>query len=281
MKTNAIIRICIYSVLILLLLGILAAVLSFTGSYNRWNDDVTYLSDSDMAEFAAGDVRNIQIEWAAGDITVQPGDTDVILVSESRKDKTPPMVCSLNNGSLDVAFSETKFTLGFGFGRRNMGSKDLTITVPRDFDLRVLEMDIASSKVTISDMTIDKLDFDGADVRCDIQNCTVGSLDMDGASCKAFFDGSLDTLDCDGASTGFEGIFHNEPSSMDFDGMSNDVTITLPEGCGFTATVDGMSSHFTADQQVSLNNGSYVHGNGRCKIDMDGMSGNLTIHQGK
>ena len=52
-----------------------------------------------------------------------------------------------------------------------------------------------------------------------------------------------------------------------------------PDFAGFTVTMDAMSSDFITDFDTTVRNGSYVCGDGHCRIDMDAMSGDVYIRR--
>ncbi|MDO5401120.1 MAG: DUF4097 family beta strand repeat-containing protein [Eubacteriales bacterium] len=284
MKNNAIIRICIYSLLLLLLLAVLLWGLNGFSLFHHWveggpDSHAEYAPQrldgtSDAATFSPAEVSALDIDWAAGDICIQKDDTDLIRIAEDSAGGAEPMSVTLKSGDLHIEYAQRR-NRWFGFG--SMTDKNLTITVPRDFDLSELDLDVASCNVTVSDMTIGELDFDGADGDLILEGCTIGELDFDGASGDVVFTGSLDVLDMDGASTDFEGIFTNCPAVLTMDGMSGKLDVTLPRDSGFTAKVDGMSCNFESDLPVKTQNGAYVCGDGRCKITAEGMSMDVTV----
>lgn len=285
MKRNAIIRIVIYSLLLLLLVGVAVGMFGFRFAWDwtyrdRWEQTRTEQRPAagDMT-FDPSEISRIQVEWALGDIIVCPGGANEITVCETGEQGAEPMVLTRKGDQLDIQFSRTGVNVGFGI--RNPGAKDLIITVPQDWVCRELEFDVAKGLVKLQDLKITELDFDGAAVDFEIEGCTVGSMDVDTASGDVRFAGSLDNLDFDGASGNFKGVFQNVPRSLIMDGMSCKMDITLPEDAGFTATVEGLSGRFTSDYATTTVNGAHVYGNGGCRIQLEGMSGDLVIRKGQ
>lgn len=234
-------------------------------------------------EVPVGQISKLDIEWAAGDVTIRRGNTgSSIRVKEDRPDNAKPMVCEVKEGKkLNIQFQKSAgFNINFGinFGS-GVSSKDLTVTVPMDFDLRDLEIDMASGTVEVQGLTIDEIELDCADVECILEDCTVRSLDVDTASGDITFTGSLDEAELDSASSDFVGVFTNTPRSIDMDGMSGALDITLPEDGGFSAKIDGMSCTFHSDFPTSTVNGAYTYGSGACRITVDGMSSDVTIRK--
>ena len=290
MKTNAIIRIVIWSLVLVILVGILGSFVSHSALSNlrrahsgstQEEAPVQALPNENTLTLAPDAIREIKIEWVAGDIIIQPMDTDVITVSESDiSDPRYTMVWQDRGEKLEIHFCEDSITVGFGVNLDEEISKDLYIYVPRDWMCDSLEIDAASATVEINDLTIRELDFDGASGTCNLENCIITDLDIDTASGDVRFSGSLTTLDFDAASASFIGEFVNTPSRIDMDGMSGDLDIALPEDTGFTVIMDGLSSHFSSEFQTGHRNGTEVYGDGRCRINVDGMSCDVTIRKG-
>ncbi len=222
-------------------------------------------------------IREIKIEWISGSVTVEPGDVQEITFLESGNgtDKYE-MVWKQSGDELVIQYSKDSSIAGFGlhFGD---GSKDLTVTVPRGWVCDSLELDTASTDLTVRDMIIREVEIDSASGTAKFENCTVSSLDVDTASGDVTFSGSLNELDFEAASASFTGVLENVPDQVNMDSMSGDLTLTLPEDAGFTVSLDAMSSDFFSDFPTVKKNKSYVCGDGHCKIDVDAMSGDVSI----
>ena len=222
-------------------------------------------------------IREIKIEWISGSVTVEPGDVQEITFLESGNgtDKYE-MVWKQSGDELVIQYSKDSSIAGFGlhFGD---GSKDLTVTVPRGWVCDSLELDTASTDLTVRDMIIREMEIDSASGTAKFENCTVSSLDVDTASGDATFSGSLNELDFEAASASFTGVLENVPDKVKMDSMSGGLTLTLPEDAGFTVSLDAMSSDFSSDFPTVKKNKSYVCGDGHCKIDVDAMSGDVSI----
>lgn len=222
-------------------------------------------------------IREIKIEWISGSVTVEPGDVQEITFLESGNgtDKYE-MVWKQSGDELVIQYSKDSSIAGFGlhFGD---GSKDLTVTVPRGWVCDSLELDTASTDLTVRDMIIREMEIDSASGTAKFENCTVSSLDVDTASGDVTFSGSLNELDFEAASASFTGVLENIPDKVKMDSMSGGLTLTLPEDAGFTVSLDAMSSDFSSDFPTVKKNKSYVCGDGHCKIDVDAMSGDVSI----
>ena len=190
------------------------------------------------------------------------------------------MVWKVRDGKLAIQYAENKkFSLGIGIQLDEI-IKDLIIEVPTDWQCDSLEVTAATASLEVSNLTIREMEFDGASGICVFDNCNVEKLDLDTASGDVRFTGSLQQMDCDAASADIVLELTNVPRSLDMDTASGDLDVTLPADAGFTVTLDAMSSDFESDFETTSRNGSHVAGNGRCRIDVDAMSGDVIIRKG-
>lgn len=320
MKTNAIIRIVIFSLIIIILACVLVGGIAWQrfgksplihhpktvptvptvgeglspaavpttvpGSLEHHQEDISHSqqhhSDSHMStQNAAGNTRQLSIDWPAGAITIQPGDTDEILCEESGDfDDKYAMTVKTSGDKLSIQYCKDDSLLNWFLSPGNNLRKDLTVTVPRDWICHELELDVASADVDIRDMTIQEFEFDGASGECTLTNCAVGEMSLETASGDIVFSGTLDKLDCDSASAKIQLELKNSPQSIDIDSASGSLTLTLPEDCGFTVSLDALSGRFVSEFPTTARDGRHIYGDGSCKINMDSASGGVTIRKG-
>ena len=302
MKTNAIIRIVLFSLIILVLVSILVGGIAlreygFSRAFrlHRGAEDVSALSTESAehhtednthnshssAQPVSGKIQDISIDWASGTITIRPGDTDEILYEEAGNfDSAYAMVAKVSGSKLTIQYCKDSSILKGGFSFGGSLHKDLTITVPRNWVCRELEIDVASADLDIRELTIQEFDFDSASGKCALTDCAVGELSLDTASGDVTVSGTLDTLDCDSASAKLQLDLKNTPRSIDVDTASGSLTMTLPSDCGFTVSLDALSGRFSSDFATTTQNGHHIYGDGSCKINVNSMSGNVTIRKG-
>ena len=304
MKTNAIIRIVLFSLVIVVLAGILVGGIAWQNRGYGWislldhhtedvsptaaehHEDVSHTKGEDhdhisSAQSTSEKIDRLSIDWASGSITIQPGDTDEILYEETGDfDSANAMVAKVSGSKLTIQYCKDGSFLKGGFSFGGSLHKDLTITVPRDWVCRELEIDVASADLDIRDLTIHEFDFDGASGRCTLTNCAVGEMSLDTASGDVTFSGTLDTLDCDSASAKLQLELRNTPRSIDMDTASGSLTMVLPEDCGFTVSLDALSGRFSSDFATTTQNGHHIYGDGSCKINVSSMSGGVNVRKG-
>ena len=285
MKKNAIVRIVIWSIVILVLVGILIAGISLNLFTIRHTAGTTVVEnvvvDGEAVSEVPVTVRDICIDWAAGSITIAPGDVDTITFSETPvsniKDK---MVWDWTGEKLTIQCSEDTFS-GVGIHVGDYKEKDLTIVVPADWTGNSLEVNAASAKLEVSNLTFREVEIDTASGECRFDSCTVDDLDIDTASGDIRFSGNLRELDCEAASASFVGVLDTVPSRISMDSMSGNLDLTLPENAGFTIDLDAMSSDFSSDFPTVKKDGCHVSGDGACKISVNAMSGDVILRSHK
>lgn len=228
----------------------------------------------------AASIRDIEIEWAAGSIRILPKDITEIRISEQGVNQSEkPMVWKVRDGKLAIQYAENKkISLGIGIQWDDI-IKDLIIEVPKDWQCDSLEVTAAAASLEVKELTIREMEFDGASGSCVFDSCTVETLDLDTASGNVHFTGSLQQMECDAASADIVLELTNVPRSLDMDTASGDLDVTLPADAGFTVTLDTLSGDFESDFETTMRAGSYVAGNGHCRIDVDAMSGDVTIRK--
>ena len=277
MKRNAIFRIVLFSLAIVILSGILLAGL-LAGQF-MFNTE-TFVGETiiEMSSLPASKIRNLDIDWAAGSITIQPDDVDDITIAESEtSDENNKMIWKQSGDTLSIEFCKTRVFVGISTDF----SKELVITVPRDWECDELDIDSAAAEVIVCDVHINEVSLDGAAGQCSFVNCVVDAMSVDTASGDVEFNGTLNTLDFDAASAKCTLNLSNTPRQIDVDTMSGDLNIALPANTGFTASLEGMSSSFNSEFPTTSVNGSYTFGDGSCRINVDAMSANVNILKGE
>ena len=284
MKRDAVIRIVLWSLIILCLTGILLGNLGglvyrseIRTHLSQSNEIDTPNAQSNMMNISSEQVSEIDIDWYSGNIYIIPTDVNIITIGETEGDH--PLVWKVEDNKLSIDFCEESIFNGLFFGRT--ASKDLAITVPQDWLCRSLRVDAASSNLLVQDLTIYKVEIDSASGTSEFVNCAVDALDVDAASGDVLFEGNLDTLEFDAASASFTATLHNTPRTIEMDTASGNLDLTLPEDTGFTVRMQGIKNDFSADDfEIKKQNDFYIHGNGACRIEMDSMSGSVTLHKG-
>lgn len=276
MKRNAIARIIIFSIVIVILLGILAAglglgMLSFHLSDSSRDYNVIEGSEGNVN---AAEIRNLQIEWVDGNINIETADTDTISFRESGyADDNNLMVWQQSGDTLTIRFSRETIIRGFVY----IPSKDLDIIIPEDWVCEELEIETVSGSVTVDGIQADEISFDCVSAHSDFIDCTAREVSMTTVSGDLFFSGSLDSLYCEGVSAKCEAELLNTPREIDMEGISGNLILTLPADAGFTASIDSVSGSISTEFDTVSRGGQHICGDGSCFIEAETVSGNVII----
>ena len=254
MKRNAIVRIIIYSLLALVLTGVLVSNL-----LSEFIIDIgggTEIAVDGWTQLPAAQFQNLQINWAAGKVVVKTGQiTDIMILETSDDVIKRPLTFRHHNGTLEINHSSQK-VIGPFFKAEE---KTLEVTVPRKWICQEMEIDGAGLEVTINGLNIHELSVDGTGIILDI-NGSVNQLDMDGVGCEVSFS-------C-----------IKPVQEISLDGAGCVLDLTLPEGCGFQLDTDGFGCDFSSDVATNYVDGAYIYGDGYCKISADGIGCDIAIY---
>lgn len=282
MKRNAIVRVIGWSVTLVVLLSLLVGGLVYFLPDQKQTEkvDATEFPAELSTDFlnygtSAEDIREIEIDWVSGEIQIIPTGIDHIQVNETAAHaNTKAMLCRKDGDTLKISFCKGELA-----SLKGIGPKDLTIQVPKGWACRKLEIDAASPKISVQGLTADEVDLDTVGGESRFDSCTLGKLDADTASGNLYLTGTLENLEYDSASGSVEAELDNVPSKISMDTASGSLSLKLPKGAGFAVALDSLSGKLDSDFPTTLDGGRYLCGDGACKIEMESMSGGVTVNQ--
>ena len=111
-------------------------------------------------------VKEIQIDWLSGSLTVRSGDVDNVVLAESGEMavKKPAYYRQLEDGTIDIRYYKS------GETRDLTVAKNLIITVPREGALKGLYINALNAEVTIDGIVCDDLKVNVSTNNADIKN---------------------------------------------------------------------------------------------------------------
>jgi hypothetical protein len=253
MKTGAIVRIVLYSLLFLMLLGILITGIVLV-KLASWNPS----GDLNVAErsVSAEEYSKLDIEWTAGSINIQIGGSDKIIIREYKDSNNPyALITEHSQDTLKVRYADG-VSINFG----NLASKDLTIIVPKNWPCKELTINGAALEIDINDLTVD-------------------CIDLDGAATELNFTGSFGKLECDGAASELNIMCTNSPEQVSIDGAACELNLTLPVDCGYRVETDGLAIEFKSNCDYRIYDDKYFYGNANCHIDISGLGCQIKVDE--
>ncbi|MBQ7416258.1 MAG: hypothetical protein IJW14_04390 [Oscillospiraceae bacterium] len=257
MKTKAIIRIVIYSLLFVMLTGLLLGGLGigyFIRNLSSGNANGSGERTTTVRQVDSGEYSNLSIEWAAGSVKIVTGYNDKIIIKETRDTSvTSAMITEFEGNTLKIRYG-SNFAFHFG----SLQSKDLLIILPKEWVCRKLEIDGAALDIDISGVTIDR-------------------MELNGASTELSFNGSVTELECNGAAAKMSMTCTSSPRNISLDGAACELTLDLPKDCGFVVDSDGVAIDIRSGHAYEVINGKYCYGDEYCKIDVSGVGCKVTV----
>lgn len=308
MKKSARNRIIIWSVVTVLLVGLLSLGIHFFSQYSLFGNNpfgMAALNEFDKydysrgnAEFKAEAVDSIEIDWISGNIKVIEGKGDKIKIEESSNSEIPQdktMKYVLKDNQLKINPGNISNFINFfspGF------SKNLTVTLPKDKCLDELEISCASSDVTINGTNISEISADSASGKVEIIDAVGSTAEISTASGEITVDSEFDFIDSESVSgnttitsrctkldsSSVSGEINadltNDIEDIDMESVSGNINVALPKQIdGFNAKYETVSGDFSCDFTGKSNDSSFISGDGSTQINFGTVSGDMTISE--
>lgn len=256
MKTSAIVRMIIWSVVAVLLTGVLVwglragSLISFS-SWGKHKAGYTY----GPACFDASEIDEVQVEWISGEVTILEGDEISFEETANRTlDQDEQLCYKMAGRTLSIIQTDRSYWFG------SAPSKDLQLTLPSS--LKTLKVEVVSANVTAEGrFAIDKTELETVSGDITVQALSSREIELDTVSGWARI-----TLD-------------EAPAEFKSDSVSGDVTLFWPAGEGFTAELETVSGNLESDFAVTSQKDRLIYEDGRAEIQGDSVSGSLHIRQ--
>ena len=203
--------------------------------------------------YEEGAVKKVEIDWIAGNITLEPG-AGTLSVSEQSSGSLSDarrLHWWLDGTTLHIRYCKS------GERIRTTEKKDLTVELPAGADL---EIDIASGKVAgEAPLDLGAVRIDTASGGVKIETLNAKSVRVDSAS--------------GGITLGLK-----EVGSVDVDVVSGGVKLRLiDKDAGAAIRHSAVSGTFTCSLPYEKSGGTYTIGRGEIPIEIEAVSGNVTV----
>ena len=282
---GAIVRIVIWSVVLLLLVGVLSCAMLMNGEWSFYGFSLGGY-DYDAANYYMGNgatketVKSLSVDWPAGKVIIMPSDTEEVVITEefNGEDDLRLRWC-VENGELKI-----KYRSPIGFGNVSAPSKKLTVAIPATMleAMDEVELTLVSADLTIMGMSADDADIVVVSGRVDMSCGFINSFDLETVSGNVKFAGAVKEADFEGVSAKIELYLDDRSSAVNLDTVSGDVSVFLSETVsGFEAKVDAVSGSVRVSGFDGLTQSKDYcrYGDGSIKIKADAVSGNLKIEK--
>ena len=291
MKSRAIVRLVICSILALLLVTVLVCGLvfgfdsikinlPFISSYSFSAYDVSSYNVGNGTAAAAG-IKNINIDWVSGDVNIIAYDGGEVKVEESMADGTAisadnmKMRWAVDGETLRVVFCKPRIIIN-SFRRAH---KTLNVYLPTSLiaELNDVDVDLVSADLNASGITCDKISTDSVSGKVRISDCATHEISADGVSGSYHFSGSAAYVDVISVSGEIELALTNNANEIELETTSGDMILALAADASFTADYDSVSGDFSCELPIAMKNGDYICGGGDTEISIATVSGDIAI----
>ena len=200
-------------------------------------------------------IREIEIEWIAGEVEIECYDGSEIVFSETSAEQLSErqtMRYLVKDGELEIRCCESKTV--------QLPEKTLTVQIPASLIVDELEADVVSASLTACGVQAREIKLESVSGNICADGLTAEKLQIDTVS------GIAEILRCDVA------------RKLKIDTVSGNAAMQLAASAtGFTLKFDTVSGSVHCDVPVTTSRKSMVYGDGSLEIEMESVSGSFKI----
>lgn len=244
------------------------------------------------------DVRRIVVDWIAGEVTIRYHDENYISVTENASHtlgKDTVLRYWLDGDTLRIRYARSGW-----FSAVKLTMKNLVMYLPRDIILEDLTVETVSADVIVQEIFSDTFnletvsgnieaervrfdtDFDAESVSGNISVYAdeSGSL-LQAASTSGHIDitaaAALDSVSLATTSGNIYAALKEVAREGDLETLSGRIELRLPQSAQFTARISTLSGSLNSDFSYTKTDDVYICGSGRAKLDIETLSGSVSI----
>ena len=236
---------------------------SFTnGGINFGFDQKGYtVCTSGEESFAAAEVKSLDVDWISGAVNVEPWDGKTVVIREKADaalTEGQRMRWKLQNGELSVIFCAN--------GETKVPDKTLTVLLPRELELRDVDVDAVSAAITLTDLRVTgEINTDATSGSVRVTGCVCDQLDCDAVSGSVSISDTVVSglIDAD-TTSGAVAVSGGSCAALDTDTLSGGLTV---EGTAIGGDVDADSGSGKVVVRASVSG----------EVDVDTTSGEVEL----
>lgn len=307
MKKSAIARIVIWSVVALVLTGILIGVLVFRENPNapiifgkeqgyRYSDEKEYTVGA--VELPKTEFTSISVDWISGNVFVYAYDGDTVKIEEASNDvieEKYELRWRVKENMLYIKPCQSTSSWNLS---NKIPEKDLFVYLPEALatTMNTISVNTASASIGITGITAKEIDTATASGDTRFEKCgatdinienvsgyvnitetNAERIDAETVSGNVEITGAVKDLEADSVSGTVLLCADEVPQSSDVSTVSGDIKFELPENDGFCIDFDTVSGKVTSEFSLTINDGKQVYGNGEGRLDFETVNGNAYL----
>lgn len=290
MKKNAFARICIWSLVAMLMIaGLFAAI---NGSYasndsrsmgaGDSRDSFITQSEATISADESRNIREIYVYWVSGTVDVEFYDGGTIEFDETANralQEKETMRYRVKGNRLSIEFSDSSKNLL----SINTPQKHLTLRIPTSLSLDSLGFENVSSTMQIhgNGAYVSSVDIETVSGPVTMDGLSGHELDLEAVSASVDITGQFMQIDSESVSGSLRLALAQAPESVDAESVSGSITFVLPPQIGFTAELDTLSGSISSNYAEILSRTSARHGDGAVRFKLSTVSGSASFQQGE
>ncbi len=226
-------------------------------------------------------IDELSIDWLDGSIEIEGYDGSEIILQESNTsglNEDNSLMYTIDNNTLNIVSAPSQ--AGLFLSNTGREAKNLHIYLPKNNEWKDIKIDAQDADISINGMIAaavkaDVVDGDLSLSKVDLGHLTFGS--MEGSlTAKA---SRIEQINADTTSGGITASLINCPSSIQFDTMSGDTELYLPNDSQFVVQMDTFSGTLDTDFVGTYNEDCFTVGNGNSQFKISTTNGSTAIHK--
>lgn len=299
MKTAKIIQIVCWSLLAVILIGVVAyAIINRSEDsehsllwpeFSDW-DDIRGNSGGDSRgsgrrysgdtyTVSAGGVKNISVEWVSGNVDIVPYNGSDITFTEtcgSPIDEDEKLVYEVKGDTLVIKYRKNDPVFTFG---RVFDSKSLTLKVPESLAKKLgkLRVNAVSAEISSNGLAAESavIETVSGDIRLD--GYEAGEMKFTTVSGRVEAEGKFNEVESESVSGSVKIYDSVCPEKVKIQTISGNAELNIPENDGFRVEYDKVSGSFECDFPITTSKNSGTYKEGGASFEMETVSGSLKI----
>ena len=309
MKRNAIVRLCIWSIISLLLIRLFAAWMTggvdFKSSLLPFG--VTKYQYKNADRYTAGNteiserVKSLDVNWISGSVSIIAWDGDTVRIREDEDITDPDQQVHwyLESGRLHIQYCASKRF------QADLPSKDLIIELPVGWasNLSSIEIETVSASVNLNDLDTRELQIESVSGGFNLVKVSAADADLDTVSghiSATDLNASIIDVETVSGTTTLSGWIGNgtfetgsgdvtltsngTPEALDLKTVSGNITLIYPlTGTilneGFRVVLDTVSGDIKSELHYTKAGNNYSFGSGKHVYTFESVSGDLIVKE--
>lgn len=307
MKKSAILRIVIWSVVVVLLIGLLLGIMIFKENPNapiifgeeqgyKYNNENEYTVGA--SDLSAEVFTSINVDWINGRVNVIAYNGDTVKIEETSTDNIEEKYelrwrVKENTLYIKPCKSSREWNLV-----NNIPAKELYVYIPEDLAIAMnrVQIDTASAEISVTGISATEIDTTSASGNTWLEKCNAADMDVESVSGYVnLTESSAEKIDAETVSGNVEIMgtvkdlsadsvsgtvllcTSEAPQTADISTISGSIKFQLPDNEGFYIDFDSVSGKVTSEFPLTISNGKQVYGNGSRNYDFETVSGDVKI----